>query len=117
MEQQIKFKHFRNLQTIGRGWSFGHVPSNFGGVTMAYIELTYPDGTIHLLAGFGACSIEDNFSRDKGRSVAVDRLVQQPVTINNFDREELLQENELYMVDHLLRDPMKLQGLRVENCL
>ena len=63
----VKYLHIRygTLDPLGSGVEV----DNKGGATIAYTEL---DGFICLAPAW--CSIEDNFSREVGRTIAADRL-------------------------------------------
>ncbi len=86
----ITYRHFRNIVEDFRTWSWA--VSNLGGITLAYREVLTSDesGENEYQIGIAACSNKDNFEFKKGREVATNRLLKNPLTINGEELESLL---------------------------
>lgn len=85
-----KYRHFRNIVKDFRTCSW--VVSNLGGITLAYHEVLTSDesGENEYQIGIAACSRKDNFEFKKGREVAANRLLKNPLTVNGEELESLL---------------------------
>ena len=86
----IKYRHFRNIVEDFRTCSW--VVSNLGGITLAYREVltSGESGENEYQIGVAACSHKDNFEFKKGREVATNRLLKNPLTVNGEELESLL---------------------------
>lgn len=71
--------HKRNYDTVDKIDGRYPIISNFGGITI--IEVTSPEGLN--ATGTAKCSIEDNFNRRVGNSIALGRALQNLHKINN----------------------------------
>lgn len=89
MSQNNGFRHFRNPEQ-----NAAHTISNKGGVTLAFaapkhiLDLTNADS---VQVAFSFCSIDDNFARAEGRSVAEQRLATHGLAIPGDEFRALLQ--------------------------
>lgn len=86
----IKYRHFRNIVEDFRTCSW--VVSNLGGITLAYREVLASNESDEneYQIGVAACSNKDNFEFKKGREVATNRLLKNPLTITAEELDSLL---------------------------
>jgi hypothetical protein len=76
---KIRVMHKRNYYTVDKIDGRYPIISNFGGETK--IEVTSPEGLN--ATGIAKCSLEENFNRRVGNSIALGRALQSLHTINN----------------------------------
>lgn len=126
LDGEVRYKHIRLLVWDSR---FDEIVYNKGGVTLAYrylspTELAEVLGAgspgieqAAIVVGFAGCSLEDNFDRTLGRSIAMKRLVRSQVVImgESAIRRVMTATDPLQVAD-VLTGPMKAQGLRLELC-
>lgn len=124
VQQAVNFKHFRNFNYGGWDYMDRLGASGKGGVTMAYRHLTEEEhvandlieGIEAVFVGFAACSIADNYDKKLGRTYASQRLATSKNIYAGDIIEELIHNDDLAEVEHLLSGAMLSQGLRVELC-
>lgn len=69
----VEFRHYRfSKYDLKKGWSV----DNMGGFTLAYRE---ENGEVYI--GLAFCSPKENFYKAKGRSIAMSKLLNNPVKI------------------------------------
>lgn len=107
MNNNISFRHYRLLQTVGDM----RVINSRGGATMAFIEVAQEEGPAMYGAGVAYCNPSDNFQYVYGRNKSRGRLIQ--AGSNNFkevdndktfyieaeDRDEFLAKMDTFMED------------------
>jgi hypothetical protein len=76
---KIRVMHKRNYDTVDKIDGRYPIISNFGGETK--IEVTSPEGLN--ATGIAICSLEENFNRRVGNSIALGRALQNLHKINN----------------------------------
>lgn len=71
-EYLVKYIHRRRPKTIGEVEGINFVPSERGGTTTA--RITIESDILDYIEGVAKCSNLDNFSKKRGRTIALGRL-------------------------------------------
>lgn len=84
----VKYKHFRNKDYLTDRFT------NMGGITMAY----YQESSDNYVISFSICSINDNFEKKIGRSIAFERVLKDSTSVEITEKtlKEFLSCNTLH---------------------
>lgn len=98
----VKYIHLRNAPDEHEGKDA--TVSNMGGATLAYcFTESLKEGIVELRLGLACCSVNDNFCKEKGRTISKHRLEGHPnywSAIVELEPEDVVQLSQLEIIQY-----------------